>query len=80
MVTVRETISGDMEAEACDDLEETKSLLQLTESVVKKQSQDATQKTKKGVLVASCANQAEFAGVIENLVWLNYLFTSKMFF
>jgi hypothetical protein len=74
METAREAISGDLEAEASDDLEETKSLLQLAEMTAKKQSRDAKQKTQKGDLVAACATQAEFAGVIENLVRYNFDF------
>jgi hypothetical protein len=65
MEIAKETITGDADAEASDDLEETKSLLQSTELTAKKQSKDAKQK---GVLAASCASQADFAGVIENLV------------
>jgi hypothetical protein len=68
METAREAISGDMEAEASDDIEETNSLLQLTELTARKKSRDAKQQTQKGDLVAACATQAEFAGVIENLV------------
>jgi hypothetical protein len=66
--TATEAISGDLDEEAIDEQDEVTALLQLTESTAQKQSKEARKKTQKGDLAAACGNQAEFAGVIENLV------------
>jgi hypothetical protein len=79
LVRATEAISGNLHSEG-DNIELEEMLLnELTESasVIQKQSEEAKEKKtqQKSVLAAACASsQAEFVGVIDNLVPSNHFY------